>query len=375
MYRKAVQVAVVAAASALPQTAVAQVTCPNPPTVAERTYSIQSGVVGYYASHSLSTNYNPNVRRAIFLIHGLHGNASGSYDVLADATCRAQSLAIAPNAAAETIVIAPKFRSTEYDTNNPSGYHVWNGDNWSKGSESVTTGHVSSYAVIDGMIGMLVGSSRTLVGVQRRFPNLEMIVIAGHSAGGQFAHRYAATNPRDGALGGVRMRYIVANPSSYLYLDDQRPYTDYASGVGDPYREYQTPYGSFWAKNPGFSDAPMCPTSYNDWKFGLSDLNNYSSAVGATTIRQRLTSREVTVLLGTADNDPNADDLDTSCPSMLQGSHRYERGLRLINHLDIRFPWHSHRQVDVVGIAHSQSGMFGSYAGAPVTGLDALFVD
>jgi hypothetical protein len=375
MYRRVAQVAVVAAAaSAVSQTAVAQVTCPNPPTAVERTYSIQSGLVGYYASHSLSTNYNPNVRRAIFLIHGLHGVATSSYDVLADATCRAQSLGIAPNAAAETIVIAPKFRSDKYDTNNPSGYHVWNDDNWSKGSESVN-GHVSSYAVIDGMIGMLVGSSRTLLGLQRRFPNLEMIVIAGHSAGGQFAHRYAATNPRDGQIGGVRMRYIVANPSSYLYLDDLRPYTDYASGVGDPYTQVGTPFGSMWVTNPGFSDAPICPGSYNDWKFGLSDLNNYSSAVGASLIRLRLTGREVTVLLGTADNDPDADDLDTSCPAMLQGTNRYERGQRLINHLDIRYPWHSHRQLDVVGIAHSQSGMFGSYAGSPVTGLDALFVD
>lgn len=372
MYRK---FALAVLASALPSAAVAQVTCPNPPTALERQYSIQSGVVGYYASHSLGTAYNPNIRRAIFLIHGLHWNVTSAYDVLADATCRAQSLGITPNAAQETIVIAPKFRSTVYDNNNPAGYHVWNGDNWSKGSESVTTGHVSSYAVIDAMIGTLAGSSRSFGGLQRRFPNLEMIVIAGHSAGGQFAHRYAATNGRDGNLGGVRMRYIVANPSSYLYLDDQRPYTDYSSGVGVPYSQLDTPFGTYWLTNPGFSGVPICPGSYNDWKFGLSDLNNYSSAVGVPTIRLRLTTREVTVLLGTADNDPNADDLDTSCPSTLQGTDRYERGLRLINHLDIRFPWHSHRQVDVVGVAHSQSGMFGSAPGSPVTGVDALFVD
>lgn len=243
MYRKVVLAVL---ASALPSAAVAQVTCPNPPTALERQYSIQSRVVGYYASHNLNTTYNPNIRRAIFLIHGLHGNATSAYDVLADATCRAQTLGLDPNAAQETIVIAPKFRSTVYDDNNPAGYHVWSGDNWSKGSESVTGSGVSSYAVIDAMIGTLTGMSRLPLGsTLRRFPNLEMIVIAGHSAGGQFAHRYAATNGKGGKLGDVRMRYVVANPSSYLYLDDQRPYTDYNSGVGVPYSPLDTPFGTF----------------------------------------------------------------------------------------------------------------------------------
>src|SRR5258708_6928759 len=54
------------------------------------------------------------------------------------------------------------------------------------------------------------------------FPNLRNIVLAGHSAGGQFATRYEMANQVHDKLG-VPVTYVVSNPSSYAYLDDSRP--------------------------------------------------------------------------------------------------------------------------------------------------------
>ena len=46
--------------------------------------------------------------------------------------------------------------------------------------------------------------------------------MAGHSAGGQFVTRYEMANQIHDTLG-VPMTYVVANPSSYAYLDAPRP--------------------------------------------------------------------------------------------------------------------------------------------------------
>ena len=46
--------------------------------------------------------------------------------------------------------------------------------------------------------------------------------MTGHSAGGQVAHRYAAASRAEENFGAVSFRYVVANPSTYLYLRAER---------------------------------------------------------------------------------------------------------------------------------------------------------
>lgn len=63
-----------------------------------------------------------------------------------------------------------------------------------------------------------------LLSDERLFPKLEAITLLGHSAGGQFVQRYALmtvlpTAPR----AGLSVRYVIANPSSFAYLDASRP--------------------------------------------------------------------------------------------------------------------------------------------------------
>ena len=99
---------------------------------------------------------------------------------------------------------------------------------------------VSSYGVLD----QLVAAASTL-------PRVELITLMGHSSGGQTVQRYAfstsivagrteppAPRAHAAAAGGLpgpprsalpRVRYVVANPSSFVYFDDRR--WDYRYGA------------------------------------------------------------------------------------------------------------------------------------------------
>src|SRR6476620_12717746 len=57
---------------------------------------------------------------------------------------------------------------------------------------------------------------------KKNFPNLRKIVVAGHSAGGQFVSRYEMANKIHGTAG-VAMSYVVANPSTYAWPSAIRP--------------------------------------------------------------------------------------------------------------------------------------------------------
>jgi pimeloyl-ACP methyl ester carboxylesterase len=54
------------------------------------------------------------------------------------------------------------------------------------------------------------------------FPNLQSIVVVGHSGGGQFVTLYQAVNRVHERLG-IATFYVIANASAYAYLDDRRP--------------------------------------------------------------------------------------------------------------------------------------------------------
>ena len=116
----------------------------------------------------------------------------------------------------------------------------------------------------------------------------------GHSAGGQFLSRYAAA--AKGEPMGVSVRYVVSNPSSYLYLDATRP-------------------------------GPVLGcTGYNQWKYGMANRTGYAAAVEDAVMVKNLVRRDVVYLLGEYDVTPQFG-FDASCGAMAQGPHRLQRGL------------------------------------------------
>ena len=154
------------------------------------------------------------------------------------------------NILSETIIIAPQFLiTTDLNYWQPINEYVfWSGTTpWSSGGQSNSTNlHprnyvISSFSLMDSLISHLLSN----------FSNLQDIVLIGNSAGGQFVNRYAAGSDQEGH---GKIRYVVSAPSSYLYFDENR------------YNEYQMPFS--WS-------VPQGCTGYNDYKYGLDDLNEY----------------------------------------------------------------------------------------------------
>jgi hypothetical protein len=189
------------------------------------------------------------------------------------------------------------------------------------------------------------------------FPNLKTVVLAGHSAGGQFVQRYAAVGKGGDALerAGMHLRYVVANPSSYVYFSPERPELK--------------PKGEFTFGTP----SDTCHGKYDHWKYGLADPLPYVGTVVAQDVEQRYIGREIFYLLGTKDNDPNHPELDKNCGAEDEGPQRFIRGQAFFRYLQTRHPELSgdgarQRLWAVPGVEHNNEEMFNSECG-----LAALF--
>lgn len=268
------------------------------------------------------------VTQAIIVVHGTDRNADDYFVSMGDAAALAGRLQ-------NTLIIAPFFVTT--DDTPLADEPVWTSNGWRIGDLSSSTGpqpRISSYAAIDTIVARL--------GNRSRFPRLSRIVVTGHSAGGQLLHRYAATNRIEPTLSGIVVRYVVANPSSWLYVSPER-------FNGSSFTMPAT--------------AAACP-DYDDWHYGVQSRNTYANALPATLLKQNLVSRDVIVIVGTADT--LTADLDVSCGANVQGLRRYQRGLTLMDYMNALNPGNGHRLVTVPGVGHSHQGMFTSVDGRRV---------
>lgn len=287
------------------------------------------GVAPFYVNRDWNVPHR-GIRRAVIMIHGRLRNAD-AYFRLAD-----QARAAAGDAGGHTLLMAPQFLAAADVAAHrlpPDTLH-WDWTGWMGGDAALGPAPLSSFDVLDAMLDALAR--------RERFPELEAIVVAGHSGGGQVVQRYAVLSRGDEALRGLSVRYVVANPSSYVYFDRQRP----------------SPGGGF-----ALCDGTRCP-GFNDWKYGLARLPAYAQPVSAQALEEAYVRRNVTVLLGSADCDPAHPALDTSCAARVQGAHRLERGLAYARYMQWRHPaGYGHSTVVVDGVGHDGAGMFTSPQG------------
>ncbi|MBU9849250.1 hypothetical protein ACE2AK_23620 [Rahnella perminowiae] len=178
---------------------------------ARMSISVSSGEVEVPIATSRDwTRPQIDVTRAIIIIHGWPRR---------DLRAGEHAAKLAGSAALETIVITPQFLTAK----DVAAHHLpnntlrWGENDWQKGEASDDKTVTSSFQVIDEIFKRL--ANRTL------FPNLHMIVLAGHSAGGQLVQRYAAVGRGEVELGNtpIHVRYVVANPASYLYFTSDLP--------------------------------------------------------------------------------------------------------------------------------------------------------
>jgi pimeloyl-ACP methyl ester carboxylesterase len=289
-----------------------------------------SGALPLYLSQDWDRP-QPAVTRAIITIHGVE-RAADTMRTIAE-TARANS-----NLDPESVLlIEPQFLD-DFDV---AAHHLpadtlrWSHAGWEGGEDAHGPAPISSFAALDAILARL--ADRAL------FPSLKTVIVAGHSGGGQLVQRYAVAGRGEGDLtkAGIHVRYVAANPSSYVYFSPERPTDD------------------------GFAtfDAAACP-AYDRWKYGMIRLPPYLTGQDAAALEATYAGRDVIYLLGTADDNPKHPALDKTCMAEAQGPTRFARGRAYFRYLQKRRPTDlAHRLLKAPGVGHDGDLMFNSPCG------------
>jgi hypothetical protein len=225
--------------------------------------------------------------RLLVVVHGALRDA-GHYLAHARAAARED--------ASRTLIVAPQFLADVDLRDNPApqpGTLYWDAEGWKGGERALGAADLSSFTVMDHLLARLTAPERWPGG---RTPP---VVIFGNSAGGQYVNRYAAVGrgPERLAERGIAVRFVISNPSTYLYFTPDRP----GGAAGD--------------------------AGVNRWRYGFDGAPAYVEGDARENLRRYL-ARDVTIVLGREDSDDAALLLETGAAAMAQGANRYERGVR-----------------------------------------------
>jgi len=218
----------------------------------------------------------------LFVMHGTNRNADGYRDTWRNHANNKQ-----------VIIIAPEFPNSGLFAGS-SGY---NQGRMFSGS-TLRPREQWTFSIIEALFDFVVADLRS---TQTKYD------MWGHSAGGQFAHRYVLFMPE------ARLNKAVAANSGWYTV----------------------------------------PNLTVDFPHGLRN-----SPATATTLETSF-AKNLIIALGTLDNDPNAADLNRDPITDIQGTNRFDRGnyfmnVATTNSAGKTFNW---TKVEVPGIAHSSSGM------------------
>ena len=322
-----------------------------------------------YRTYSLDER-NPQITRAFIVIHGTNRDADNYYRT-------ALAAAFLGGALDDTVVISPRIASSErgcMDKLAPNEVsYACSGDSWRAGGPTAGNAKLTSFDFVDEILRKLAR--------KEMFPNLKHIVVAGHSAGGQFVNRYEMANQVHEKLG-VPVTYVVADPSSYAYLDNTRP-TSAAwpvsagapgyvpappaapagaagrSGRGTADGRANTPPSIF--RMPG--DGRNC-TTYDQWPYGIEHRGGYSARLTDDELKKQLASRPTTYMLGELDILPLGG-FDGSCSAMAQGPTRLARGIAFGKYVNEKFG--AHHETKVIPLCgHNARCIFTSEPALPI---------
>ncbi len=284
-----------------------------------------------YRSYSLDVR-NEHITRLLVMVHGKNRDADHYYST-------AMAAAFLAHAMADTVVVAPFMASSHPDCGDPVTPPQLDfscvGDSWRAGAAAVNDPHLTSFDFVDAILRKAATS-----GV---FPNLRRIVVAGHSAGGQFTLRYAMSNKLHDELA-IELSYVVANPSSYPWPDTARPLPvdDAHPSIAEQAWGDELPHAHF---KYGAVDAGQCP-DFNHWPFGLDGrTSGYTRDIAKHRLIEQLARRPTTYVLGQSDVLPVAG-FDSSCAAMMQGPTRRARGEAFVAYVQQR--WRARHTVRIV---------------------------
>jgi hypothetical protein len=304
------------------------ITCASTQAAEPEVKAISAGRLQLKAGEmAVSVGPSPTkIERMLIIIHGRSRDAE-TYRQSAEHAARQAGQNTS------TLVVVPQFLNETDIASHPllsDKVLRWQGNDWMAGGLSTGQNPLSAYTVIDEIVARL--------GDRQQFPDVKEIVIAGHSGGAQVVQRYALLSHDQPALkaAGVQVRYVIANPSSYAYFNEQRPVAFNHAG---------------------------CP-DFNRWKYGLKDLPAYADGQTPAQLEENYVKRDIVYLLGQQDTDPNQPALDKGCEAQAQGANRLIRGHKYFDYLKRRHPQGLTQQlIEVPGVGHDGDGMFTSPEG------------
>ena len=285
----------------------------------EASLNVDGGKVEYFTNEEIATMHS-GYDKAIIVIHGTNRNSDDYYNYIVNAIEDENNLN-------HTLILAPRFQTLADDPNSDELY--WSNSGWKKGFKSKNINRTPSFEVIDLILDK----------INSNFEKITSITIVGHSAGAQFVQRYAALNESEQMLRqNLKLRYVIANPSSYVYLTSYRP-----------------------------KNTDNC-VDYDNYKYGLANIPEILHYTNLTkeNIQNQLISRSIYLLLGQEDNNIDSNNLDTSCKANTQGFNRYDRGIFYYKHIKDLNISANHIKVEVEGIGHNAEEMFNSSKGREI---------
>ena len=206
-------------------------------------------------------------------------------------------------------------------------------DDWRGGGDANGT-RLSSFDVIDRLFALL--------GDKSKYPNLRRVVLAGFSAGGQFAGRYAAVG-KGVVNADVCVEYAPMSPSTWLRLDENVT-----------------------------------------WLYGLKDRPRYAAGLSRADILKNLASRRQWNACGRNDvlKRPRTS-LDSTPAAQAQGENRYDRFLKFRDYVKGFPDWDrqsTFRTFETLGHEYKRAYADPDFVtfcclgdAAPVTGARSLF--
>ncbi|GAC76368.1 hypothetical protein PANT_20d00082 [Moesziomyces antarcticus T-34] len=176
---------------------------------------------------------------------------------------------------------------------------VFHGSSWQRGapSRNPPMKHaVTSYAAVDQIIDDLFNRTS--------YPNLNQVVVAGHSMGGQATQRYALMKKTK--VYDNNVRFWIGNPGSWAWLTDARPYSNASCAAGNEYDTW--PYG------------------LNGNQTKLTSYARKDVIANKTYVIDRFLNRQVSYALALLDIGAG----DTHCQARWQGGNHLDRGSQFV---------------------------------------------
>ena len=341
------------------------------PITMTSTENVHEHVLAYYSNMgpilTKSNAADSKINTVVIVVHGSGRNADEYlYSMMTAAKMQScssdQVLVIAPRflAVEDGVFSVPVITDDDGDGDGDGGDAIkmkspmkWNETDpiphtWRYGANALPpSAQLSSYDAMDAIIEHLFKKAEQ----DGRFENVKRIVVAGHSAGGQFTHRWSLTSNGafwgDGGSGrdsgsanekevkktrmagrrstGIDIVVAVANPRSFAYLDSRR-FTN--SNSSNPLFEI-----------PSQELRESCPT-YNSWEWGLDEgglsapyKDKALALFQGDTLKlaTRYSQRRVVYLAGGNDTEH----LRGSCEDdWFQGPSRVERSRRFFESME-----------------------------------------